>query len=180
MKPWILAVLLGLLCGLPQIYGLKNPEKYGRMAQKFPRSQPWGWFLMLLATCWFVYYVSIERVADFQNMKPYLYILFFGVGIGSCIFVKDFLGARGFAVVLLLLAKLIVDTFRWHDSAWRLVFITWAYLMVIAGIWITISPWRLRDFINWMTASTQRIKLFCSLKLAFGILLIILGLTAMR
>ncbi|MCX7872046.1 MAG: hypothetical protein N2487_02030 [Verrucomicrobiae bacterium] len=180
MKPWILAVLLGLISGLPQIYGIKNPEKYGKMVQKFPRSIVWGSFLMILATCWFVYYVSLERVADFQHMKPYLYILFFGVGIGSCIFVRDFLGARGLAVVLMLLAKLIVDTFRWHDSAWRLVFITWAYFMVIAGIWITISPWRLRDIINWATATPQRTKSICSLKLAFGVLLVILGLTVFR
>lgn len=180
MKPWILAVLLGLICGLPQIYGIKNPEKFGRIAQKLPRSVVAGCFLMILATCWFVYYVSIERVADFQHMKPYLYALFFGVGIGSCIFVRDFLGARGFAVVLMLLAKLIVDTFRWHDSAWRLVFITWAYIMVVAGIWFTISPWRLRDVINWATKTPQRTKLLCSLKLAFGMLLAILGLTVLR
>ena len=47
--------------------------------------------------------------------------------------------------------------------------------MVVAGIWFTVSPWRLRDMLNWDTANEQRIKLSCGLRLAFGLFVAVLG-----
>jgi len=81
--------------------------------------------------------------------------------------------------VFLLLAKLIVDSGRPHlgDTPWVLVMQGWAYVMVLAGMWITISPWRLRDFLEWATSNERRIKMGCGIRLAFGLFVAILGLT---
>jgi len=49
-----------------------------------------------------------------------------------------------------------------------LVIQIWAYVMVIAGMWFTISPWRLRDMIEWATANQKRTKLGSGIRLAFG------------
>ena len=83
------------------------------------------------------------------------------------------------AVVFLLLAKLMVDSGRPHLAETSLVLIiqSWAYLLVIAGIWLTVSPWRLRDFLQWATASEKRIKIGCVIRLAFGLFVAILGIT---
>jgi hypothetical protein len=78
----------------------------------------------------------------------------------------------------MLLGKLMVDTARWEDTPWRLVIVVWAYLLVAAGIWFTVSPWRLRDIIQWKTADDRRVRLFSGLRLAFGLFVFILGLTA--
>src|SRR5262245_13357206 len=109
-----LAIILGLGLGLPQIYGLVNPTGYGAAVRKFPRSVPWGVALMLLGTGWFLLNLSQESVSDFATYKNVLLAGFAAVGILSCIFVQDFLAVRGLAVVLLLLAKLMVDTGRSH------------------------------------------------------------------
>jgi hypothetical protein len=175
-----LAILLGLGVGLPQIYGIVNPQKFGAAVRKFPRSLPWGIALMLLGTAWFAWNVAQESDADFAAMKPMLIAGFIAVGIGSCVFVQDFLAVRGLAVVLLLLAKLMVDTARWADTDWRWVISGWAYLMVIAGIWFTISPWRLRDLLQWGTATENRVRIGCMARLAFGLFVAILGLTVFR
>lgn len=180
MKPWLFAILLGLIYGLPQIYGIRNPDAFKRLARKFPRSLSIGYVLMVVATFWFIYNVSLEKVADFENIKVYLYALFVGVGIGSCIFIKDFLAVRGFAVVLLLLAKLIVDTFRWVESNWRIMLSAWAYVMVIVGMWFTIYPHKMRNFIEWSTETPLRIKTICAIKLAFGLFVAALGFIAFR
>src|SRR5689334_17075131 len=140
-----LAVILGLGMGLPQIYGLMKPAAFAASVRKFPRSLPWGVALMLLGTAWFVGYLNEESISDFAAYKPILLAGFAAVGIASCFFVQDFLAVRGLAVVFLLLAKLVVDTARWAETDWRLVMVTWAYLMVIAGIWFTLYPWHLRD-----------------------------------
>ena len=99
------------------------------------------------------------------------------MGVATCIYVRDFLAVRGLAIVFLLLAKLMVDTARWEDTEWRLVIVTWAYLLIVAGMWFTISPWRLRDMINCATANETRTRIFAALRCAFGMFVLILGAT---
>lgn len=176
----LLAIILGLLILIPSVYGLLKPAEFGTKVRNFPRSLAWGYVLVLLATVWFNWNLRNESIADFEPLKPLLYGLFFAVGIGTCIFVKDFLAARGAAVVMLLLAKLVCDTARWVDSEWRLVLVTLAYVWVIFGIWFTISPWRMRDMINWSTENNQRIKTFNGIRAAFGLLILVLGVTVFR
>jgi hypothetical protein len=173
----ILAIVLGLGMALPQIYGLMKPAEWGAAVRKFPRSMGWGYALMLLGTAWFLFNLSQESIADFAAYKNLLFAGFAAVGIGSCIFVQDFLAVRGLAVVLLLLGKLMVDSGRPHLPQTSLVLViqTWAYLLVVAGIWLTVSPWRLRDLLQWGTANERRIKLGCSLRLGFGLLVAVLG-----
>lgn len=177
-----MAILLGLSVVLFQIYGLAKPEAYAAAVRKFPRSLPWGYALMLLATVWFLYNLSQESISDFASFKNVLVAGFAAVGIGACIYVRDFLAVRGLAVVLLLLAKLMVDTGRPYlpDTDWVLVIQAWAYVMVFFGMWLTISPWRLRDFIEWSTASEQRIKMICGIRMTFGLCVVVLGATVFR
>lgn len=174
------AAVVGLLYALPHIYGILKPASFAAAVRKFPRSAPIGWVLTLGATAWFLYYVSLETVADFANMKPFLYLLFGAVGVGTCLFVRDFLAVRGLAVMLLLCAKLITDTARVVETDWRLVLVTLAYAWVFAGMWFTISPWRLRDLIEWGTASEARTRLFSGLRLGFGVFMLALAVTVYR
>ena len=175
----MLAILLGLGLGLPQVYGLINPNGFAAAVRKFPRSVPWGYALMLLGTAWFLVNLNQESIADFADWKKFLFLGFAAVGVGSCFFVQDFLAVRGLAVVFLLLAKLMVDTGRPYleRSPFVLVIQTWAYLLVFVGIWLTISPWRLRDFLNWATANEKRVKIGCGIRLGFGLLIAVLGMT---
>ena len=182
MKLSLLTILLGVGMGLPQVYGLVKPAGLAAAARNFPRNLPIGIVLMLLATAWFAWNVNNEPIADFSAFKPYMLGLFIAVGVFSCIFVQDFLAVRGLAVLLLLLAKLMVDTGRPHlgESPWVLVIQYWAYAFVVLGIWFTITPWRLRDLINWATATEARVRLLSLLRLGFAACIVVLGLTAFR
>lgn len=177
MKLSTLAILLGLGMSVPQIYGLLNPAGFAQAARRLPRHVPLGWVFMLLATAWFVWNVNQEKDADFAAMKPMLLTVFVGVGAGTCLFVQDFLAARGLAVLFLLLAQLMVDTARWAETNWRWVISGWAYVLVLAGMWFTIAPWRLRDLLEWGTATDKRVRVGCVLRLAFALLVTWLGLT---
>lgn len=182
MKLSYLAILLGVGMGAPQVYGLMKPKEFAASARKFPRNYPVGIGLMLLATAWFVWNVNIEPIADFSKFKPAMLIGFTAIGIGSCIYVRDFLAARGLAVLLLLLGKLMVDTGRLHlgESPLVLVIQVWAYVLVLAGIWFTIAPWRMRDLIEWGTATETRTRNLSAVRLAFAGFILLLGLTAFR
>jgi len=94
--------------------------------------------------------------------------------------VRDLLPVRGLAIVFLLAAKLMADTARWEETDWRLVISTWAYLLAVAGMWFTISPWRLRDILNWSVATESRTRLTSAARVAFGLFVIVLGLTVFK
>lgn len=179
LKLSTLSIVLGLLMGLPQIYGLVNPQKFAESVRKFPRNVPVGIALMLLGTIWFLFYLNQESISEFARIKPFLFAGFAAVGIGSCVFVQDLIAVRGLAVVFLLLGKLMVDTGRplLGVTHWVLVIQTWAYVLVVAGIWFTISPFRLRDLLNWATANEKRVRIGSALRLAFGLFVVVLGLT---
>jgi hypothetical protein len=177
-----LSILLGLGMGLPQVYGLARPAQLAAAARKFPRNLTAGVVLMLLGTAWFVWNVNGEPIADFSAFKPYMLAGFVAVGVLSCFFVQDFLAVRGLAVVLLLLGKLMVDTGRPHlgESPFVLVIQAWAYVFVAMGIWLTITPWKLRDILEWATATEARTRWLSGLRLAFATFVLVLGLTAFR
>jgi hypothetical protein len=179
MRLSVLAILLGLGTALPQVYALTKPASFAAAMRGFSRSQFWGYVCMVLGTGWFVWNLSQESISDFAAFKPHMMAGFALVGVLACIYVSDFLAVRGLAIVLMLLGKLMLDTARWNDSEWRLVIVTWAYLLVMAGIWFTVSPWRLRDFLNWSTASEGRVRFGSGLRLAFGLFVMVLGLTVL-
>ncbi|HXG46991.1 MAG TPA: hypothetical protein VNO52_05155 [Methylomirabilota bacterium] len=172
-----LAIVLGSLMVLLGAAGLFKPAAFAAAARRFPRFTPVGYVLMLLGTCWFVYNLAHESIADFASFKPLLYGLFLAVGLGTCVFVRDFLPVRGLAVVLLLAAKLMTDTARWIETEWRLVITVWAYVWILAGMWFTVSPWRMRDLLNWSVATPTRTRLLSGLRCGFGVLVVVLGVT---
>ena len=182
MKLSLLSILLGAGLGAPQIYGLAQPKNFAACVQKFPRNYAGGVVLMLLATAWFLWIVNNEPIADFSAYKPAMLVGFSAVGVLSCIFVRDFLAVRGLAVIFLLLAKLMADTGRPHlgESPFVLVIQAWAYVLVVAGIWFTVTPWKLRDLLEFATASETRVRIGSGLRLAFALFVIVLGLTVFR
>jgi len=175
-----LAIIVGLIYVVLNGYGVLKPAEFASALRKFPRYTPLGYPLIIAPTAGFMYYVNLESVSDFAAFKPVLFVLFAAVCIGTCLFVRDYLPVRGLAVLLLVAAKLIVDSARWLDTPWRLVMILLAYGWVIAGMWFTIAPWRLRDLIQWATASHDRLRLLSALRLGIGLFVILLGLTVYR
>ena len=175
VKLSILAICMGLFVALVNLAGLLAPEKVSAFARKFPRNTSIGYALMVIGTLWFIYYVNLESLADFEPMKKYLRLLFIAIAAGTCVFVKDFLAVRGLAVLMLLFGKLIVDSARWVETDWRLVMVVWAYLMIVAGMWLTVSPWRMRDLIEYSTATPQRTRALSAVRFAFGVFVALLG-----
>jgi hypothetical protein len=172
-----LSICLGALVVALNVLGVIQPARFAAAVRKFPRSVPVGYVLTLGGTVWFMWNVWHESLADFESLKPALFTLFIAVGLGTCVFVQDFLAVRGLSVLLLLLAKLMVDTERWANTEWRMVIAAWAYVLVVAGVLFTVSPWRLRDLLYWNTANTTRMRLGSALRCAFGIFVAVLGFT---
>lgn len=170
-----LSLIFGAIAVLGGVMGFMGGEKARDLIKDFPRNTTAGYVLILAAMVWFMLILKDENMADFENLRTPFYAFILVTGIGSCFYLKDYLAVRGTAVLKLLLAKLVVDTARFHESGWRLVLVVAAYLMVIGGMWFTVSPWRMRDLLMWVTAEEKRFKALCGIRIAFGALLLGLG-----
>jgi hypothetical protein len=175
-----LAILIGAVYSAIQIWALVQPAAFTRQARAFPRADGIGFVLMAIGTAWFLYNLQSEAIADFAAYKKYMLMGFGAIGVLTCIFVRDFLAVRGLAVCLLLLAWFTLHRTRWADSPTKLILVIWAYTWVICGMWFTISPWRLRDILNWWTSTSGRLRAGSLLQLALGVTILVLGFTAFR
>jgi hypothetical protein len=180
MKLSTLAMILGAAYCVPQIYALLNPKDFTERARAFPRCPQWGYALMLLGTAAFLYNLNNEAIADFADYKKWMLIGFGAIGIASCIYVRDYLAVRGLSVCLLLLAWFTLNHTRWAESSARLLIVIWAYSWIICGMWFTVSPWRLRDFLNWWTANQSRLRTGSLIQLTLGVVVLLLGATVLR
>lgn len=170
-----LSLILGVTAVAKGVWGFSASEKAIEFAKAYPRNNNAGYVTILAAMVWFLLILKGESMSDFERYRVHFNVFILATGIGACVYLKDFLAVRGSAVLAILLAKLIVDTARWHESDWRLVLVTWAYIMVVAGMWFTASPWRMRDLIQWSTADASRFKKLCVGHTVFGVLLVVLS-----
>ena len=175
-----LAIVLGLGMAVPQLWAVAKPVEAGAALRKFPRSEPWGYLLMAIGAGWFLYRLNQEAIAEFAAYKTYMLLGFGGVAVAACLFVQDFLAVRGLSITMLMLSAFVLSKTRFVETPWRLVLVILAYVWIIAAMWWMISPWRLRDLIQWSTATPEKTRKLAFIRLAIAALVIILGVTAYR
>jgi hypothetical protein len=180
MKLSQLCLILGLGYALPNIYGFLNPKTFGETLRKFPRNIPMGFLLMLAATGWFEWILWNERLGDIAPWKPMLQAVFLFAGVAACFVLQDFLAVRGLSVLMMLTANVMLDVQRLYPSPLKNIVTVWAYVIAVCGMWFVVSPWRLRDWILWNTASEGRLKQATAIRALFGIGIAILGLTVLK
>jgi hypothetical protein len=180
MKLAQLCLVLGTAMIASHAWVLFQAQAATAWLRRVPRNHGLGVVLILISTAWFEWYLLNENLSDIRWVKPILLIAFPAVGIGSCFFLRDFLAARGLAVFLLLLAGYVLEVGRWHDSMWHDALALWAYGWIIMGFWLTMAPWRLRDWIGWATRVEMRLKLAALAGIVWGAFVIALGLTVLK
>ena len=199
MSPLVLAALgLGIFFCVSGAAILWQPAGAARAATAFPRHGPSGKILAAIALLWvalIIYHASLGR---FEYLKflpariiPPLAPLMEGplgflfqtplwAALGSWALITrtmdDLLAPRALGGVLLLIANPLLNAARWHPSTWRLVVTVIAYIMVIQGIWLILSPFRFRMTAQWLLASPQRTRYAGLAAAATGLLLLVLGL----
>ena len=175
-----LSMILGALALGSGVWGMTAREQALDFTKGFPRNDNAGYFTIIAAMVWFLLILKGESMSDFERYRLHFNVFILATGIGACVYLKDYLAVRGSSVLMILLAKLIVDTARWHESDWRLVLVTMAYIMVVKGMWFTASPWRMRDLIEYVTGTEARFQKVCIARMVFGALLLGLGLTVFK
>ncbi len=175
-----IALALGLVCLIAHLWPALKPASCGEWLKKFHRNTAVGVVLMLIGTAWFEYNLIHSDISDFEQFRPLLLGGFVVLGVGCCIFVRDYLSIRGLAVVTCLVADLVLDVQRWHPSPLRVLIALWMYVWVVLAMWTAVAPWRARDWLAWSAAKESRLRAFGVAGVAWGAVVTALALTAFR
>ena len=151
------------------------PEKYREQLLNFPRSKWAGRILMAVVTLWAGINLYNAATDEWAMWRP---LIVTGVPVAYWLIIQygdQFLSLRAAAALMLLIAKLMVDAADLSDTAWRLVVTVLAYLWVVAAVWMTIAPHHVRDLLGYAAANHTRLRTVCSIGIAVGVWLLILG-----
>lgn len=141
-----------------------------KSAKAFPRSKAAAYILMGAATAWLLSIVMNLGPADFGQYKKLLFILFLTVGVGSFYFVPDFLAVRGLAALILLIGWQLLMA-GYMQAPKSLPIVCFVYAMVVIALILGASPYKLRDFLEWLYKSEARPKIFGGIFAVYGLFL---------
>ena len=167
MKLFVVALLLAAAHALPGLVAYASPASFGASLRRFARNIPIGVGLMLVGTAWFFYNLYRSDLTDFAAIRPFLYGAVILLGIANCLYVQDYIAVRGAAVVALLLCDKILDWQRWHTTQGfdpqsvlqpKNLIALWCYLLIVLAIWLVHAPYRLRDWLDWASATPGRLQ----------------------
>ena len=182
------------------VYGFMvwRPEQFRAWYKYFPRSV---WPARVLVAVDLVWVVTVMHHADFggfnwiKDIPIRLLPALGGVSLGPLDFLKDFvvwggivsffliirymkelLAPRALGGLLLLLANPILNAARWLDTPWRFVMVIVAYILVIKGMLLVLSPFRLRQLGDRFLGSDRQCRVLGSVGLVLAVVIGGLGL----
>ena len=124
---------------------------------------------------WFLLNILSLSELNFGSHKDLLFIFFLFLGLSSFFLIPDFLAVRGFSVLILLLARPLLDLAFLERSKSRLFFIIYIYCNIIIALYLAIFPYKLRDlliFLRNKSIWTTILAFFC---LFYGSILVIVS-----
>jgi hypothetical protein len=192
---WV-AIALGAFVIFTRAPGLIWTGAFRRFWLALPRSKAAGYLLMGIAMAWCataIYLTGFMDAHEWENSRGLgvlvyklllllragqfsVWVFFAAIYALIVWWLNEFLAVRGMALIALLVARVILDAAFDVETEARLVMTATAYVMVVAGMWLTISPWRLRDVLEYTLANDQRCRAFCGAGVAFGVVLVALGI----
>ena len=172
---WI-SILLGVLALAGGMIGIFRPELVRRFAELFPRSAIPAWVLTALC-CWLGAKEALAMNMGFLDAyKGYIYLISPAVFIASVTFMRELLAPRALGGFLLLIAVPIIRTAALSGKPLFQVVVVLAYIWIIYGLVLLLSPWWFRKFYTPFMGDTGLFKAVAVTKATIGVMLILLGL----
>ncbi len=144
----------------------------------FPRSSSAAVVLFGVGALWFLKEVWHLSPADFGEYRTFLAIGFAAVALLSFKYVPDFLAVRGLAVLVLMGAMpLLGAAYMHYEHPQRLFMVSAVYVAIALAIYLGASPFRMRDFLEWLFQRPARGRVLGGILAGYGLLLAIVAFT---
>lgn len=173
MTPFTALILAALALLLAGSLLLWNGSWVGAVARGFPRSERAAFVTMGIASIWTLYHVTQLGESDFGQYRVPIFFGFAAVSILSFKFVPDFLAVRGASALTLLVAWVLLAATYGQYEPTTLILKALLYLFVLLSLYLAVSPFRLRDFLQWLFARGQRARILGVISSAFGVLFVV-------
>ena len=173
----IILIILGMM------FLLRSPAMVTSL-KRFPRSRSMAYIFFGIGALWFLYRVWHLSEADFGQYRKQLTVFFALVAVGAFFYVPDFLAVRGVSVIVLLGAANLLDAgymvwdFGEITDGGRIYLYKVAVIVAVAlAIYLGASPFRARDFLEWLYRRTARPIWLGSGLVVYGLAVTVVGLT---
>jgi hypothetical protein len=144
------------------------------MIKAFPRSQTATVIFFGGGAACFLYQVAGMSTADvigFSTPTPFVF-LFGLLAVASFFYLPDFLSVRGLSIIILVGAwPLLMSAYQKYEIPQRLFLVSALYVAVALAIYLAASPFRLRDFFEWLYRAPGRARILGGALAAYGLLL---------
>jgi hypothetical protein len=180
MTLFFATLITGLILLVLGALFLVNNSAIQSMFKAFPRSQVASVIFFGGGAAWFVYNVAHMSTADvigFSTPAPFVYI-FGALAVASFFYLPEFLSVRGLSVLILVGAwPLLMSAYQRYELPQRLFMVSALYVAIAAAIYLAASPFRLRDFFEWLYRTPGRARIFGGVLAVYGVLLAAVAFT---
>lgn len=115
----------------------------------------------------------------FEYLKPLVYIVVPVAIVVVPFCMGELLAARALGGMFLLAATPLLFDARWHESPARLVVVVFAYVLIVAGIGLVLSPFLFRKTMAVWIGSDARCRALGALGLLGATVLVALAVTVL-
>lgn len=175
-----MALIVGLLLIAGHLVALLKGDALRSRLRELPRSQKIGTVILTIAFLWAMVVVTSCDLGEFDRLRWLAQFMFVGFYLGMLFWVTDYLGARAIGCLLLLAACPVLDAAFLREPTSRVALSALCYVWLTLGLFWVGMPYTMRDQIAWVTASPSRYRFASLAGIAWGLLLVILSLTAYR
>lgn len=172
----IVLVFGGVLSMLYLLPAFLPRQAYG-FIKGFPRNRYAGIVLTVIDLLWAGYLLHAMPMGRFDLYKPLLLLLVPAAILLICNFMPELLAVRALGGLALLVPAPLLDAARWHPSPARLVVVVVAYLIVVKGMVLLLSPYRFRQAVEFFMPDSKACRVWGLTGLVFSICLLALAVT---
>jgi uncharacterized protein YjeT (DUF2065 family) len=145
-----------------------------------PRNRSAGWIITAVVICWSAWLLYHTPLGRFDGLKPLVFIAA-PVSIYLLVtFVDELIAARALGALLLLIPSPMLAAVRTSYSYWRWPIGIVAYLLVVAGISLVLSPHLFRKAAGVVAGTDSRCRVTGIVLAVCGVFFTVLSLTAFR
>lgn len=144
------------------------------MFKAFPRSRTATVLFFGGGSAWFLSQVAHMSTADvigFSTPTPFV-IIFGALALMSFFYLPEFLAVRGLSVLILVGSwPLLMSAYGRYELPERLFLVSVLYVAISLALYLAISPFRMRDFLDWLYRTPGRARVVGGVVAAYGLLL---------
>lgn len=153
------------------------PMRARSIAASFPRNAWIGWCFTALAFLWAAWLVYNMPLGGFEKFKPWLFVITPVLICLVSIYMQELLAVRALGGLLLLIPAPIFDAARFSDESLSVIMTVVAYIIVIKGILLVLSPYLFRKTSERMMKTNGTTRTIGAIGIAFDVFLLLLALT---